>query len=160
MLPGLNSSYPKAAEADNAGTEERGRVKIIESCRQRNHEITTGQCEFGVAAVNGVAGEGGRVAEVLTIPDAVPAGSVRAADPGDAHASAEWKSWRVSVCDFPDDLVTRYQWLPPRRQFTFDNMQISPANATSPDPYQNVTGSGFRLECLSDFEWAKRDASG
>ena len=129
-------------------------MKIIESCRQRNHEIAAGQCEFGVAAVDGVAGEGGRVAEVLATPEAVPAGSVRAADPGDAHAGAEWKCRRVSICDFPDDLVTGYQWLLPRRQFTFDNMQVGPASATSPDPYQNVTGSEFRLGCLSDLQWA------
>jgi hypothetical protein len=41
----------------------------------------------------------------------------------------------LPACDFADDLVTGYQWLPPRRQFTFDNMQIGPANTTRPDPY-------------------------
>jgi hypothetical protein len=60
----------------------------------------------------------------------------------------------VSICDFTDDLVTGYQWLPPRRQFPFDDMQVGPADATSPDPYQNVTGSGFRLGYLSDLQWA------
>src|SRR6266545_2510568 len=134
MIPGFDSCHAKTAEADNTGAEERGRMKIIESSRQRNHEIAAGQCEFGVAAVDGVAGENGRVAEVLAIPAAVPAGSVRASDPGDAYVGAEGKCRRVSACDFTDDLVTGYQRLPPRRQLTFDNMQIGPANAARPDP--------------------------
>jgi hypothetical protein len=60
----------------------------------------------------------------------------------------------VSVYDLPDDLVTGYQWLSARRQLAFDNMQIGPANATSPHPDQNVPGSQFRHGRLSDFQWA------
>src|ERR1019366_7769017 len=153
-VPGLDSRHPKTAETDDAGAEERRCVKIVESCRKRDHEIAAGECVFGVAAVDCVAGEGGRVAQVLATLEAIPAGSVRAADPGDAHASAGRKRRRGSVCDLTGDLVTGYQWLAPGRQFAFDNMQIGPANTTSPDPYQNVTGPEFRLGCLHDFQRA------
>jgi hypothetical protein len=154
MIPRLDSRHPKTAETDDACAEEWRRVKIIESCRQWNNEIATRASEIGVAAVNGVAGESGRVTEILVTLEAIPAGSVRAADPGHAHASAEWKCRRGSACNLTDNLVTGYQWLAPGGQFALDNMQIGPANTTSPDPDQNVTARQFRLGCLNDFQWA------
>jgi hypothetical protein len=129
-------------------------VKIVQSCRKWHHEIAARAGEFGVTAVDGVAGEGGRVAEILVALTAIPAGSIRAADPGHAHASAEWKRRRGSAGNLTGDLVTGYQWLALGRQFALDNMQVGAANTTGPDPDQNVPGWRFRFGHFSDFQRA------
>jgi hypothetical protein len=159
VIPGLDSRHPKTAKTDDTGAEERRRAKIIESCRKWNNEIAARAGEFGVAAVDGVASEGGRVTEILMTLEAIPAGSIGAADPGDAHPGTHGKCGRGSACNLTDDLVAGNQWLEPGRQFAFDNMQVGPANTTGTHLDQNVTGQRFGLGDLNDFQGAKRDAS-
>jgi hypothetical protein len=90
---------------------------------------------------------------------AIPAGSIRAADPGDAHAGANGKRRRGPACNLTDDLVAGYQWPLPGRQFAFDYMQIGPADTTGADLDQNVTRRNLGFGDLNDFQRALRDAS-
>jgi hypothetical protein len=126
-------------------------MKIIERRRKGNNEIAARGCEFGVASVDAIAGEGGRVTEILITLEAIPAGSIGTADPGHTHAGAKWKFRRGSAGNLTDDLVAGYQWLTPGSEFALDNMQIGPADTTGTDFDQNVAGRQFRLWDLTDF---------
>ncbi len=101
-LAGLSSRDSQAAEADDAGAEQRCGVDVVERVGKGVGEVGANEGVLGVASVGGVAGEGGVVAEVLFAAKAERAGAVGAADPGDADAG----SFVGAVGDFADDLVT------------------------------------------------------
>ena len=86
---GLDTSDPKAAKADDAGAEQRRDVNVIKPGGQRIDEIRARQGIFGVASVDGVAGEDGVVAEVFHAVTAVPAIAIDAAHPGDSDARSQ-----------------------------------------------------------------------
>ena len=94
---GLGSGYAEAAEADDAGAEQWGDVGVVERGREGVDEVRAGEGVLGVASVDGVAGEGGVVAEIFFVAEAEGAGAVGAADPGDANAGAERgvRGWRL-----------------------------------------------------------------
>jgi hypothetical protein len=156
----LHSRHSQTAEADDPGAEERRGVEIVEIFRKRCNEIVASQCEFRVATVNRIAGEGRFVAEILAAQAAITAGAIGAADPRNAHASAHRKLRCGSAGDLSDDLVTRNQRPASYWQFPFDNVQIGPADATGPDPDQDVPRYRFGLRRLYNFQRAQRDAAG
>lgn len=134
-------------------------MKVVKSSWKANNEIRTRASELGVAAVHVVARERGRVTEILAALEAIPASSVRATDPGDSHASAEWKIRCRSGDNLADDLVARNQRPALGRQFALDNMQIGSTNPASTYLDHYVAGQWFGLGYLNDFQWARRDAS-
>ena len=135
-------------------------MKIVKSAREPDDKIAAGDGELRVTAIHGIAGERGGVAEIFAAAQAITAGPVGAAEPGDAHARAEWKIGRGSSCNFADNLMARDQGLTDWRQFAFDNVQIGPAYTASPDFDQDLTGRRFRLGYLSDLQRVLRDARG
>ncbi len=82
----LDAGDAQAAEADNAGAQQGGGMQIVKTRGQGEHEIRSCQGKLGEPAIDRVAREGGRIAEVFESPGAVRAGSVDAADPRNAHA--------------------------------------------------------------------------
>jgi hypothetical protein len=94
----LDAGDAKAAEADNSGAEERGGVKRVERGGDGEDEIGASEGVFGVASVDGVAGESGGVAEVFVSAKAVRANSIGAAEPGDADERCRRKLRRVGHC--------------------------------------------------------------
>jgi hypothetical protein len=102
---------PKATETDDAGAQEWRRLKIIESCGEREDEIRAREGEFRIAAIDGVAREGGGVAKVLVTSAAIRAGPIGAAKPRDTNSNADRKLGHRSACDLTHDLVTRNQRL-------------------------------------------------
>jgi hypothetical protein len=97
----------QAAEADDACAEEWGKMEGVGSFGERDEEVGAGDGVFGIASVDGVAGVGRVVAEVLAVLAAEWAGAVGATEPGDASAVANRN--RAYVCaeffDASDDLV-------------------------------------------------------
>jgi len=89
---------------------------------------------------------------------AIPAFSIDAADPGDANAGTGREIRRSSVHDLAHDLMAGNYALTARRQFPFDDVQISPANATRPYAKQNVTWFESRLRNLANCKAVLRNA--
>jgi len=106
-VTGFNAGHAQAAEADDSGAEEWGGMDVIQVCGQWEDEIVVRLGVLGVAAVDGVAGEGGGVAEIFLTSLAVGADAIGAADPGDADAGAERQFWRCAIDDVAYDLVAR-----------------------------------------------------
>ena len=104
---GLRAGDTQAAEADDAGAEERGDVGVVQRIGRIGHGIgeVADQGVLCVAAVDRVAGEDGVVAEVFFVAQTEGAGAVGAADPGDAYAYTLRAIGRGSFGDFAYDLV-------------------------------------------------------
>src|ERR1035438_7359634 len=67
----LNARDPQTSESDDAGTEKWSRVEIVEIAGYRNGEVGSDQSEFGIAAVDTIAGVDGSVAEIFFSSPAV-----------------------------------------------------------------------------------------
>jgi hypothetical protein len=80
-VAGLDLGYAESAEADDAGAEEWGDVGVVEGVGEREDEVGAFEGVLGLASVDGVAGEGGVVAEVFFVVSAEAAGAVGASDP-------------------------------------------------------------------------------
>ena len=96
-LAGLNTGDAQAAKTDDAGTEKRGSVQIIERCGEREDEIGAGESVLRVSARDAVSGERGSVTKILHVSLAIGAGAVSSAEPGDANARAERNLFRGAV---------------------------------------------------------------
>jgi hypothetical protein len=90
----------EGAVADQAGAEERRRLEIVVLLRKRQAVALVGDDPLRVAAVEVVAREARRLAEVLAAREAVAARAVRPAESRDAEPAA--------VLGPADDLVARY----------------------------------------------------
>jgi hypothetical protein len=84
----LDAGDAEATEANDSSAQKRSGVEIIKGGGNGGSEIVAGYGVFGIASIDGVAGKGWGVAEVLFAAAAVGAGSIGAAEPGDADASA------------------------------------------------------------------------
>jgi hypothetical protein len=147
---GLRASDSEAAEADDAGAEERRDVGVVEFGKERVGEVGADEGVFGVASVDGVAGEGGVVAEIFFVAKTEGAGAVGATDPGDADAGA----FGCAVDDFADDLVTEDEGFLNERQVAFEDVEIGAADSAGEDAEECVAvddggdGDVFDLERL------------
>jgi len=139
-LSGLGACDAQAAEADDAGTEEWGDVGVVEGGGQRVDEVGTDEGVFGVATVDGVAGEGGVVAEVFFVAEAEGAGAVGAADPGDAYAGVCGEFGGCAFDDFADDLVAEDEGLVEEGEIAFEDVQVSAADSAGEDAEKDVIG--------------------
>jgi hypothetical protein len=77
----LHSCNPQAAETDDARTQKRGRTQIIQRIRKGKHKVRPDEGIFSISAINGVAGEGSRIAEVFKTVLTIPALAVGPANP-------------------------------------------------------------------------------
>jgi hypothetical protein len=106
-IAGPRLSDAQAAEADDAGAEERGEMQGVGPFGERDEEV--GACDgvFGVAAVDGVARVSRVVAEVLAVLAAEGAGAVGSTEPGDAGAMADLNRADIGAefFDAADDLM-------------------------------------------------------
>src|SRR4051812_6188304 len=88
-LARLNGGDPQTAEADDTGAEQRSSMGAVETGWKRVCEVGADESVFGVAAIDGVSGEGGAVAEVLGSAKAVGTGAVGSSYPRDADSRAK-----------------------------------------------------------------------
>ena len=127
---------------------------------EREAEGGVGDGELGVAAVQRVAGEARRVAQVLPARAAVGAGPAGVAEPRDADAATgRERGWRPTpqAIDLAHDLVAGDQRQLGMRQFAVDHVQIGPADGAGPDPHQNLARAGDRV---GDLRRAQRPSGG
>ena len=116
-------------------------MQIIQRIRKGKHKVSTGQCIFGISAIDGVSGEGRRIAEIFKTradntstsrrsrqsrkrPTLVPTGRLR----------------RAAFDDLPHDLMARDQCFAKWRKFAFHDMQVGSADTTGAHPQKNLPG--------------------
>src|SRR5262249_15938495 len=87
----------EAAEADDSGAQQRSGGQIGETVGNSIHEVFGCGDEFGITAVDRVAGEYGRFTEIFLAGAAVFAGSVGRMEPGNADGGA----WREAAGSGP-----------------------------------------------------------
>ena len=130
---GLGSGDSQAAESDDAGAEKkRSDVGVVELGRQGEDEVGRGGELFSIAAVGGIAGEGGVVAEVSSWLRQKGAGAPSVvADPGDADPCADGEAGRSgAIGDFADDLVAEDEGLVNRsREVAFEDVEVGAADS-------------------------------
>lgn len=105
-----------------------------------------------VAAIDGVSGVGGRVAEIFKALPAVQAGSVNVADPGNSDASSRGQSESGLADDITDNLVSGNDGVALGWEFPFDYMEISAADAACANFQQHLVGKRNRVFDFSDME--------
>ncbi len=108
--------------------------------------------EPGVPAIDRVAGECRRVAEILRAAAAVGTRAVGAADPRDSHPRADRKGGSGAGGDLAHNLVSGNQRAEARRQLAFHDVEVGAADAAGAHANHNLVGRGFRTRHLADLE--------
>jgi len=116
--------------ADQAGAEKRGRLQIVVLVRERQAVALIGDRPLRVAAVQVVAREANRLAEVLAPREAVAAGAVRPAEPRNAEPAP--------VLGAADDLVPGNERELRIGQLAVDDVEVSAADAAGGHPKQDL----------------------
>ncbi len=145
----LDTSHAQAAESDDAGAQQGSDFEIAQSGGQGNREIFARHGVLGVSAVDGVPGEGRRVAQIFLAPKAVLAGSIDAGHPRYAKAMPP---------GFAYDLMARNHAIAKRLQLAFDDVQVGAAHAAGADPQQDLARRRRGNRNIEDFEGVRRDA--
>src|SRR6202012_1125498 len=98
---------------------------------------------FGIATVDGVAGERGAIAEVLAALAAEWAGAIDSTKPGDAAARSECDAFDSlpQLCDAADVLVAGCDSGIRRRQFSCGDVQVGAADAAGFHSEQDFAGA-------------------
>jgi len=128
-LAWLSTGDAQAAEADDAGAEQRCDVGVVEPGRKGEGEVRAHEGVLGVAAVDGVAGEDGVVAEVFLVAAAEEAGAVGATDPRDSDAHAEGPVGGCALDDFTDDLVAEGEGFVDEGKIAFEDVEVGAADS-------------------------------
>jgi len=146
----LDARYAKTAKTNNASAQQRRGVQIVELVGKRKREIGANDGVFGIAAIYGVTGEGGRIAEILEAEATISAGSVGSSHPGNSDARAGRKIIRGPSYYFTDNLMSGdYSWAA-RRQVAFNYVQVSAAYSTGTYTQENLAWLRFGSWKLSD----------
>jgi hypothetical protein len=132
-------------------------LQVIEGGREGEDEIRSRERILGEAAIDRVSSECGRVAKIFQVFLTVPAGPIDSTDPGHAYAGPNGELFRGPINDLAHDLMTWDEVFAARWQFTFYDMQISPANTTSSHTQQNVSWREFRAGDLDDPKGASQN---
>ena len=100
--------HPVGAIADEAGAQKRSGLRIAEGLRNLEAVPVVGYGVFGVAAIPGIAGEKGCIAQVFLSLPAVRAGTAGPSEPGYPHpvADPETGDPLADLRDGPDDFMT------------------------------------------------------
>jgi hypothetical protein len=118
-------------------------MQIVKLIGKRKRKIRTHDGVFGIAAIYGVTGECGRIAEIFESEATILAGTVGSSQPGNAYASAGGKIIRGSGHYFADDLMSGNYSLPVRWQVAFNYVQVSAANSTGTHSQKYLAGLRF-----------------
>jgi hypothetical protein len=125
-------------------------VQIVELLGKRERKIGANNGVFGIAAIYGVTGECGRIAEIFESEATILAGTVGSSHPGDAYAGADGKIIRGSGHYFADDLMSGNYSLPVRWQVAFNYVQVSAAYSTGTHTQKDLAGLRFGRCHFSD----------
>jgi len=136
---GLSAGDAEAAEADDAGAEKRSDVCVAEGFGERVGEVGADEDVFGVASIDGVAGEGGVVAEILFVAEAEGAGAVGASDPGDTDAHADGAFGCSSADNLADDLVAGDEGLMHEAEVALEDVEVGAADTAGEDAEHDLS---------------------
>jgi len=117
-------------------------MQIIQRVGKGKYKVGPGKCILGISTVYGVAGEGGRIAQVFQAVLTIPALPINAANPGNTNAGAQRKAGRSAFDDFTNDLMTRNQFFTELWKLAFRDVQIGPADTTGAHSQENLPGLG------------------
>jgi hypothetical protein len=128
------------AVADQPGAEERRRLEVVETVGNRQAVALVCDDPVRVAAVEVVAGEARRLAEVLAAGEAEAARAVRPAEP--RHSEA------LPVLRPADDLVAQDEWKLRIRQLAVHDVEIGAADAAGRHAEPDLAGRRHRRRNL------------
>jgi len=106
-------------------------VHVVQTCRQRKDKIPSSESILRVAAVNGVAREGRRIAEIFLASPAISANTVGTSDPRDSNPGSDRKFRARAVHHIADDLMARDHTGFQNGKFSLADMQVGAANPAS-----------------------------
>jgi hypothetical protein len=151
-LARLYACNAKAAEADDAGTEEWCDLYIVQTGWQRKHKVRAYECILGETSVYGIASENGVIAQIFAAMPAIPAITVHTTHPGNTDS----RSLRQLICcpfdDLADDLMTGYELRLKRREILFDYVQVGATNPARNDAKQHVPRPNCRTWHVPDLK--------
>ena len=128
------------AVADEPGAEERRGLQVVVLLRDREAVALVGHDPLRVAAVEVVAREAGRLAEVLAAREAVAADAVRPAEPRHAETAPV-------LCP-ADDLVAEDERELRVRQLAVDHVEVGAADAAGRHAQQDLARLRLRFRNL------------
>ena len=128
-------------------------MQIVQGRGQRINKISAGDSVLRIAAIDRVAGEGGRITQVLQPVLAIPTGPINTPHPGDTDTRANWELRCVSSYYIAHNLMARDDVLMTHRELPFHDVQVGPTHAARPDLEQNLAGSGFGLWNMTYAKW-------
>lgn len=146
----LDARYTQAAETNNAGAQQRRGVQIVELIGKRKRKVGAHDSIFGIAAIYGVTGESGCIAEVFEASATVLAGAIGSSHPGNAYAGAYGKIIRGCGYYFADDLMSGNYSLAAGWQLAFDYVQVGAAHSTGTHTQKDLAGLWFGRCDLGD----------
>src|SRR6476646_2371244 len=155
----LYFSHAKAAKPDDAGTQKGSGLQIVNPVRQWKRKISSRDRILSVAAIHAVTSEGRSIAKVFQFMAAIPAASIYAANPGDAHPIPCRKISRAWIGNFSHDLVAGNYFIAAWRQFAFHNVQVRSTNAAGAHTQKNMAGLELWPRDLADLERVLRNIS-
>src|SRR5689334_17777898 len=118
-------------------------MPVGEALRNSIHEVLRRQDVFGIATVDGVAGEGCIVAEIFSAAAAVFADAASAMQPGNSDAVPDVQRLGLVAELFHDSdhLVTGNDRGLVLRQLAFDDVKVGPANSTRGNAHEHLIAS-------------------
>ena len=127
----LDLGEAERAKPDDPGAEQRGCLLVRKLLGDGVDKVFWCNSILRVAAVHGIASEGGVVTKIFRARAAEFAGAVGVMQPGDPYSCADGKppSSRAEFLDHANDLVSRDYRRFLRNQFPFNDMQVGPADA-------------------------------
>ena len=148
------AGHAQRAIADQPRAHPRRELGIGVSAGQRERVACVGDGVFRVAAVDRVAGEARRVAEVFASARAIRAHTTGVAEPrhADAHADAKRCHAGAQRRHDTDNLVAGYQRQLGIGQLAIDDVQIGAADTAGLHLDQDLAGAGRRRGQRRRFE--------
>ncbi len=142
------ASDAQGAVADQPGAQQWRRRDIAERWVDREAIALVGDRQFGIPAVDLVAGKAGAVAQILAAAAAVIADAAGPAEPGDADPVADREAVGIGapLHHHADDLMTRHQRQFRLRQLTVEDVQIGAAHRAGLDHDQQLPRTGPRRQ--------------
>jgi hypothetical protein len=132
----------KCPPTDEAGAKKGRQRNRVTAVRQTQNEVRIGNRMGGIASIARIAGEHGRIAEVLAVRGAVAAMAAGLAKPGNPHplSTSPPRDTFADRIHPPDDFVTGDEWEIDGRKFAIDDMKIRATDRASFHLDANLTG--------------------
>jgi molybdopterin-guanine dinucleotide biosynthesis protein A len=153
--PGREPRPPQRAVTDDASTQERRRVLVVEKVGKRIRVVLSCKRVLGVSAVLIPSGKARVRAEVLVSANAEPASAARLAEPCDADAVADRKALGAGPEGFydADDLMSGNDALPMYRQVALGDVEVRPAHGTRARADAHLSVAGLRHVDVRKLNW-------